>query len=79
MTTITRSRGICSDRLMPAEAKQRLIGNIVSSMKSVPQPIQELQIQHLYKADPAYGTGVAKGLGLNIETIVAKKRASAAD
>ena len=33
-------------------------------MKSVPQRIQELQIEHFYKADPAYGTGVAKGLGL---------------
>ncbi|MGC0773584.1 MAG: hypothetical protein WB543_11665 [Candidatus Acidiferrum sp.] len=40
---------------------------------------QELQIQHFYKADPAYGSGVAKGLGLNIETIIAKKQASAAD
>jgi catalase len=66
-------------RLMPADAKQRLISNIVGSMKSVPQRIQELQIQHFYKADPAYGTGVAKGLGLNIEEIVSKKAASAAD
>lgn len=45
----------------------------------MPQRIQELQIQHFYKADPAYGSGVAKGLGLNIETIIAKKQASAAD
>jgi catalase len=66
-------------RLMPADAKQRLISNIVGSMKSVPRRIQELQIQHFYKADPAYGTGVAKGLGLNIEEIVSKKAASAAD
>jgi catalase len=28
--------------------------------------IQERQIRHLYKADPAYGAGVAKGLGLSI-------------
>jgi catalase len=49
-------------------------------MKTVPQRIQELQIQHFYKADPAYGAGVAKGLGLEIESIVAKTaRASAAD
>jgi len=68
-------------RLMPADAKQRLIGNIVSSLgNGVPQRIQELQIQHFYKADPAYGTGVATGLGLSIESIVAKaKQASAAD
>ena len=66
-------------RLMPPAAKQRLIDNIVSSLgNGVPQRIQELQIRHFYKADPAYGTGVAKGLGLNIEAIVAKK-ANAAD
>ena len=52
-------------RLMPPDARERLIGNIVASMQSVPQRIQELQIQHFYKADPAYGTGVARGLGLN--------------
>jgi catalase len=52
-------------RLMPPGARERLIGNIVAGMKSVPQRIQELQIQHFYKADPAYGIGVAKGLGLN--------------
>ena len=46
------------------DARERLIGNIVASMKSVPQRIQELQVQHFYKADPAYGDGVAGGLGL---------------
>jgi catalase len=67
-------------RLMPPDARERLIGNIVSTMKSIPQRIQELQIQHFYKADPAYGTGVAKGLGLNIEAILgAKKKLTAAD
>jgi catalase len=67
-------------RLMPAEAKQRLIDNIVSSLgNGVPKRIQELQIQQFYKADPAYGGGVAKGLGLNIEAIIAKKQATAAD
>jgi catalase len=25
-----------------------------------------LQVQHFYKADPAYGTGVAKGLGISV-------------
>ncbi len=67
-------------RLLSADAKQRLIDNIVASLgNGVPKRIQELQIQHFYKADPAYGTGVAKGLGLNIESIVAKKQANAAD
>ncbi len=52
-------------RLMAPGARERLIGNIVASMQSVPQRIQELQIEHFYKAAAAYGTGVAKGLGLN--------------
>jgi catalase len=63
---------------MTADAKQRLIGNIVASMSSVPRRIQELQIQHFYKADPAYGSGVAKGLGLQIEQIVNQKQETAA-
>jgi len=67
-------------RLMPADARERLIGNIVGTMKGIPQRIQELQIQHFYKADPAYGTGVAKGLGLNIDKIAAGgKKVTAAD
>jgi catalase len=57
-------------RLMKQDAKDRLISNIVGSLGAVPRRIQELQIQHFYKADPAYGTGVAKGLGLNIEEII---------
>jgi len=67
-------------RLMKPDARERLIGNIVASMKTVPRRIQELQIQHLYKADPAYGTGVAKGLGLSVEGIISSEgRRVAAD
>jgi catalase len=57
-------------RLLTAEARANLIENIVGSMKSVPRRIQELQITHFYKADPAYGKGVADGLGLPIDEIV---------
>ena len=35
---------------------------------------QKLQIQDFFKADPAYGTGVAKGLGLNIDEVMASER-----
>jgi len=52
-------------RLMTAEERKRLMGNIAASMKSVPREIQEKQVRHFYKADPAYGQGVAKGLGLS--------------
>jgi catalase len=66
-------------RLMPADAKQRLISNIVGSLGATPKRIQELQIQHFYKADPAYGSGVAQGLGLDINAIIGKMQPSAAD
>ena len=52
-------------RLMPVDAKQRLISNIVGNLSQAPKRIQELQVTHFYKADPAYGEGVAKGLGLD--------------
>jgi catalase len=67
-------------RLMKPDVRERLIGNIVASMNSVPQRIQELQIQHFHKADPAYGAGVAKGLGLDIEQVLtSKSQVAAAD
>jgi len=65
-------------RLMKPDARERLIANIVGSLGGAPQRIQELQIRHFYKADPAYGTGVAKGLGLNIEKIIAAETKEAA-
>jgi catalase len=43
-------------------------------MNSIPRRIQELQIQHFYKADPAYGAGVAKGLGLQLDQIVNQRQ-----
>lgn len=57
-------------RLMKPDARDRLIGNIIASMRSVPQRIQELQVKHFYKADPNYGAGVAQGLGLNIDQVL---------
>jgi len=64
-------------RLMPKDAQQRLISNIVGSMKEVPRRIQELQVQHFYRADPAYGAGGAKGLGLDISKISVENRTAA--
>ncbi len=54
-------------RLLDADHKKRLINNIVKHMASVPERIQRLQISHFAKADPAYGKGVAEGLGLSVE------------
>jgi catalase len=54
---------------MTPEERERLIGNIVASMKTVPAHIQERQLWHFKKADPAYGAGVARGLGRDIRDI----------
>jgi len=38
-----------------------------------------LQVQHFYKTDPAYGSGIARKLGLDIDAIIGKMQPSAAD
>jgi catalase len=53
-------------RLMKAEEKERLIGNICASLSKAPRNIQERQLCHFFRADPAWGEGVAKGLGINV-------------
>ncbi|WP_259781155.1 catalase [Aestuariispira ectoiniformans] len=51
-------------RLMSQEEKERLMDAIAGAMQGVPVDIQKRQIAHFEKADPAYGSGVAKRLGL---------------
>ncbi len=48
----------------PDNQREQLINNLVNATRPVPKDIQERQVDHFYKADPAYGDGVAKGLGL---------------
>lgn len=52
-------------RLLPEDGKQRLFSNIAAAMQGVPQFIIERQLANFAKADPAYGEGVAKALGLS--------------
>jgi catalase len=54
-------------RLMTPDAQQRLFGNIARHMAQVPPEIQLRAICHFFRADLAYGTGVAKALGLDLE------------
>lgn len=56
-------------RLMSQEEQGRLIANLVAAMRSVPRMIQERQAGHFYKADRAYGEGVARGLGIDLKTL----------
>lgn len=51
-------------RLMAPEQQALLIGNIVGAMHTVTRDVQLRQIGHFLKADPAYGQGIAEGLGI---------------
>ena len=54
-------------RLMDEAAKQRLIENLVGSLRPVPQEIQMRQLCQFFRADTDYGSRVAKGLGIEID------------
>lgn len=51
-------------RLMNAAEQGRLMDAIAGAMQGVPEAIQRRQIAHFAKADPAYGAGVVRRLGL---------------
>jgi len=51
-------------RLMPPDEQERLIQNLVNSLKTVPKSIQERMLQYFYKADSTWGDRIAKGLGI---------------
>ncbi|MEN0106345.1 MAG: catalase [Pseudomonas sp.] len=54
-------------RLMSDEQRALLISNIAGAMQGVTREVQVRQLEHFSKADPAYGQGVAKALGLNLQ------------
>jgi catalase len=54
-------------RLMRPDAQARLFQNIAEAMAGVPEHIIQRQLAHFYKADPAYGEGVARALGLELK------------
>jgi len=53
-------------RLMNDEQKALLISNIAGTMAGVSEDVIQRQLQYFFKADPAYGEGVAKALGINL-------------
>jgi len=63
-------------RLFDAAQRARLFGNIARHMAGVPVEIQLRQICHFFRADPAYGLGVAQALGLDISEFIAKAKAA---
>jgi catalase len=56
-------------RLMNSEQRERLFGNIARHMQAghTSQEIQLRQICHFFRADPAYGIGVANLLGIDVD------------
>jgi catalase len=59
-------------RLMTAGQKEQLFHNVKAAMDGVPVEIIQRQLVHFYRADPAYGTGVANALGIKPQTIAAE-------
>jgi len=58
-------------RLMTPDQQQRLFANIGRSLGGVTRrDIQIRQIRHFYQADPAYGEGAAKALGIDLKNEV---------
>lgn len=56
-------------RVMSAEQKQALFENTARSIGEAPKEIQLRHIRNCLKADPAYGQGIAKALGIPVSEI----------
>lgn len=54
-------------RLMNKNQQQILFDNTARNMDGVPEFIKMRHIENCLKADPAYGKGVAKAMGINLE------------
>ncbi len=52
-------------RLMSAAQRERLMDTIAAAMQGVPEAIVARQLGHFRRADPAYGEGVARRLGVD--------------
>jgi len=55
---------------MNVSQKEQLFSNFAEAMQGVPEWIIARQLVHFYKADPEYGRGVAKKLGMAMEKYV---------
>ncbi|MGV8919443.1 MAG: catalase [Pseudomonas sp.] len=53
-------------RLMSAAQKAHLISNIAGAMTGVSNDVVQRQLQYFYQADPAYGEGIARALGVTL-------------
>ena len=53
-------------RLMTGEEQARLMDNIACAMKGVSKEILRRQVAHFYRADPDYGAGVSRRVGVDV-------------
>jgi len=58
-------------RLMTPDEQQRLFDNTARAMQGTTKEVQLRHINNCYKADPAYGEGVAKALGIPMSEVEA--------
>ncbi|MGY3423382.1 catalase [Bradyrhizobium sp. F1.13.4] len=52
---------------MSTDQKQQLFQNYKAAMQGVPVEIVKRQIAHCYRADPEYGVGIAKAIGIDFK------------
>ena len=57
--------------LMSDEQKERLFNNTAANFGAAEEHIKIRHIIHCYKADPAYGEGVAKAAGISMDKVEA--------
>jgi catalase len=66
--------GTLFSKVMDDEAKRNTINNIVGAMSGISGPKRDLivnrQLCHWFRADVALGMAVAKGLGVNVDSIM---------
>ena len=53
-------------RLMSGEEQGRLMDNIARAMRGVPKDILRRQVAQFYLADPSYGAGVSRRVGVEV-------------
>lgn len=56
-------------RLMSADEQQRLFENTARNMEGTTELVKKRHIRHCALADPDYGAGVAKALGIDITSV----------
>jgi len=61
--------GVLYRKVMTDKDREHLVGNIVAHLGGARKRLQLRQTALFYKADPEYGEGVAKGLGLKVEEV----------